>query len=208
MTPQQRRSKITPERELELFEAVVELLKEGGYSALTMEGVAARSRCGKSTLYRQWGTKPLLVAAALRGTRRVRLGDIDTGTLEGDLRAAVRAGADRAGRDTALVHAVSHAALHNPELLRALREALMEPEIAAVDAMVERAVTRGELAPGNPAAEFLAVQLLGVLRARPTMEGRYADEAYLTRFLEAVVLPGLGLRTRTPGPDPDDGPHP
>ena len=80
------RSKITPEREREYFEAVLDLLREGGYDALTMEGVAARTRCGKSTLYRQWGTKPQLVGAALRGTRYRGLEDIDTGSLVGDLR--------------------------------------------------------------------------------------------------------------------------
>ncbi|MEV7867868.1 TetR/AcrR family transcriptional regulator [Streptomyces sp. NPDC088124] len=195
MTTPQRRSKITPERELELYEAALDVLSESGYDALTMEGVAARSRCGKSTLYRQWRTKPQLVAAALRGTRCVKLADVDTGTLEGDLRAAVRVAAVGAGRDTALLHALSHAAFQNPELLLALREALIEPEIAAIDAMLERAVARGELAADHPAAEFVAAQLIGVTRARPTMEGRYADEAYLTRFLEASVFPALGLRT-------------
>ncbi|MFE2938237.1 TetR/AcrR family transcriptional regulator [Streptomyces sp. NPDC059255] len=195
MTTPQRRSKITPERELELYEAALDVLRESGYDALTMEGVAARSRCGKSTLYRQWRTKPQLVAAALRGTRCVKLADVDTGTLEGDLRAAARVAAVGAGRDTALLHALSHAASQNPELLLALREALIEPEIAAIDAMLERAVARGELTADNPAAEFVAAQLIGVTRARPTMEGQYADEAYLTRFLEASVFPALGLRT-------------
>ncbi|MFI6698040.1 TetR/AcrR family transcriptional regulator [Streptomyces sp. NPDC050509] len=191
----QRRSKITPERERELYEAALDLLRESGYDALTMEGVAARSRCGKSTLYRQWRTKPQLVAAALRGTRCAMLADVDTGGLEGDLRAAVRVAALGAGRDTALLHALSHAALQNPELLLALRETLIEPEITAIEAMLERAVTRGELAADNPAIEFVAAQLIGVMRARPTTEGRYADEAYLTRFLEAAVFPALGLRT-------------
>ncbi|MFD5032262.1 TetR/AcrR family transcriptional regulator [Streptomyces sp. NPDC058405] len=197
MTPQ-RRSKITPERELEFYEAALDLLREVGYDALTMEGVAARTRCGKSTLYRQWGTKPQLVAAALRGTRCATLADVDTGTLVGDLRAAACSTAAESGRDTTLMHALGHAALQNPELLRALREALIEPGIMAIDAMVSRAVARGELAAGHPAAEFVAAQLIGVMRARPMMEGRYADEAYLTRFLEAAVFPALGLRVTSP----------
>ncbi len=77
------RSKITPERAQELYTAVLELLRESGYESLTMEGVASRTRCGKSTLYRQWGSKPELVVAALHGTRRMRLPKIDTGTLAG-----------------------------------------------------------------------------------------------------------------------------
>ncbi len=44
----------------------------------------------------------------------------------------------------------------------------------------------------------MAAQLLGVLRARPLLEGRYADAAYLTRFVERAILPGLGLTAGAP----------
>ncbi|WP_407697255.1 TetR/AcrR family transcriptional regulator, partial [Streptomyces kebangsaanensis] len=57
-----RRSRLTPEREQEFFDAVLEQIRECGYDAVTMEGVAATTRCSKSTLYRQWRTKPRFVA--------------------------------------------------------------------------------------------------------------------------------------------------
>ncbi|GAA3715004.1 TetR/AcrR family transcriptional regulator [Streptomyces tremellae] len=193
MASTQRRSKITPEREREFYTAALDLLREGGYEALTMEGIAARTRCGKSTLYRQWGTKPQLVCAALRGMRGVRLGEIDTGTLAGDLRAVARATGTKAHADTALTQALAHAAQQNPDLLAALRENLVEPAVAEIDAMVRRAVERGEVAQDNPAVEFVAVQLFGVLRARLLLRGVHADEEYLVRFVEASVLPALGI---------------
>ncbi|MFG2568051.1 TetR/AcrR family transcriptional regulator [Streptomyces sp. NPDC048567] len=192
-TPAQRRSKITPERAQELYTAVLDMLRENGYESLTMEGVAARSRCGKSTLYRQWGSKPELVVAALHGTRRGALRKIDTGSLAGDLLEAARAIGEGAGRDTPLMLALSHAALQSPELLCALRESLILPELAAIDALVRRGVERGEVAPDNRAAEFVSAQLLGVMRARPMLAGAHADETYLVRFVEAAVLPALGL---------------
>ncbi|MEW1890438.1 MULTISPECIES: TetR/AcrR family transcriptional regulator [unclassified Streptomyces] len=192
-TPAQRRSKITPERAQELYTAVLDMLRENGYESLTMEGVAARSRCGKSTLYRQWGSKPELVVAALHGTRRGALRKIDTGSLAGDLLEAARAIGEGAGRDTPLMLALSHAALQSPELLCALRESLILPELAAIDALVRRGVERGEVAPDNRAADFVSAQLLGVMRARPMLAGAHADETYLVRFVEAAVLPALGL---------------
>ncbi|MGW1405340.1 TetR/AcrR family transcriptional regulator [Streptomyces sp. NPDC002403] len=188
-----RRSKITPERAQEFYAAVLDMLRESGYEALTMEGVAARTRCGKSTLYRQWGSKPELVVAALHGTRQGLLPHIDTGSLADDLREAARSIGAGSGRDTPLMHALSHAALQSPELLCALREALIMPALAAIDAMVRRGAERGEIRPDNPAAEFVSAQLLGVMRARPLLEGKNADEAYLTRFVEDAVLPSLGL---------------
>ncbi|MFC8536439.1 TetR/AcrR family transcriptional regulator [Streptomyces sp. NPDC057249] len=197
--PAQRRSKITPERAQELYTAVLDMLRENGYESLTMEGVAARSRCGKSTLYRQWGSKPELVVAALHGTRRGALREIDTGSLAGDLVEAARAIGEGAGRDTPLMLALSHAALQSPELLCALRESLILPELAAIDALVRRGVERGEVAPDNPAAEFVAAQLLGVMRARPMLAGAHADETYLVRFVRGAVLPALGLDAPAPG---------
>jgi len=195
-----RRSKITPERAQELHAAVLDILRESGYEALTMEGVAARTRCGKSTLYRQWGSKPELVVAALHATRRRALPHIDTGTLAGDLREAARVIGAGSGRDTALMHALGHAALQNPDLLCALREALIVPDLAAIEAMVRRGAERGEIPADCPAAEFVPAQLLGVLRGRLLVEGTYADEAYLIRFVESAVLPSLGLDAPPPHP--------
>ncbi|MET8330615.1 TetR/AcrR family transcriptional regulator [Streptomyces sp. NPDC005181] len=194
-----RRSKITPERAQEFYTAVLELLRESGYESLTMEGVASRTRCGKSTLYRQWGSKPELVVAALHSTREKLLSHIDTGTLAGDLLETARVIGARSGSDTPLMHALSHAALQSPELLCALREALIMPELAAIDVMVRRGMERGEIAEDNAAAEFAAAQLLGVMRARPLLEGKFADEAYLTRFVERAVLPALGLDPASTG---------
>ncbi|MFD9727287.1 TetR/AcrR family transcriptional regulator [Streptomyces sp. NPDC059072] len=188
-----RRSKITPEREQEFFDAVLDQLREHGYEALTMEGVAARASCGKSTLYRQWKTKPRLVAAALRANRQGTLAAVDTGSLAGDLREAARIAACTSGRDTRLTQALGHAVLSDEELQSALREALVEPELAAFDAMVGRAVARGEITADHPAVEFLPAQLMGVLRIRHVLEGRYADADYLVRFVDAVMLPSLGL---------------
>ncbi|MFF5336231.1 TetR/AcrR family transcriptional regulator [Streptomyces sp. NPDC013181] len=197
--PAQRRSKITPERAQELYTAVLDMLRENGYESLTMEGVAARSRCGKSTLYRQWGSKPELVVAALHGTRRGTLRNIDTGSLAGDLLEAARAIGEVAGRDTPLTLALSHAALQSPELLCALRESLILPELAAIDALVRRGVERGEVAADNPAVEFVGTQLLGVMRARPMLAGTPADETFLVRFVTGAVLPALGLSAPEPG---------
>ncbi|MEU3896683.1 TetR/AcrR family transcriptional regulator [Streptomyces sp. NPDC045251] len=188
-----RRSKITPEREQEFFDAVIEQIRSCGYDAVTMEGIAASTRCSKSTLYRQWKTKPQFVAAALRSHRRVRFAEIDTGSLAEDLRQAARAAGGGAGKDTGLLQALGHAVMEDPELKGALREALVEPEIAALRAILERGVARGEVPAGHPALEYVPAQLFGMLRMRPVVEGEQADGEYLVGFVEAVVLPALGL---------------
>ncbi|MFJ9667915.1 TetR/AcrR family transcriptional regulator [Streptomyces sp. NPDC101219] len=191
-----RRSKITPEREQEFFDAVLDQIREHGYDAVTMEGVAASTRCSKSTLYRQWGTKPRFVAAALRSSPRARFAGIDTGSLAGDLRSAARLAGEWATRDTALLQALGHAVTQDPELARALREALVDPEITALEEILRRGVERGEVAADHPALPHVPAQIFGVLRARPVLEGRNADPEYLLAFVEAAVLPLL----TPPGP--------
>ncbi|MGW4874293.1 TetR/AcrR family transcriptional regulator C-terminal ligand-binding domain-containing protein [Streptomyces chartreusis] len=188
-----RRSKITPEREQEFFDAVLEQVRACGYDSVTMEGVAATTRCSKATLYRQWKTKPQFVAAALRASRQTRFDGIDTGTLADDLREAARAAGAWSAKDTRLLQALGHAVMEDPELKKALREALIDPEINALRQILKRGVERGEVAADNPALEYIPAQIFGVLRARPVLEGEDADPEYIVRFVEAAVLPTLGL---------------
>ncbi|MFF5403592.1 TetR/AcrR family transcriptional regulator [Streptomyces misionensis] len=188
-----RRSKITPEREREFFDAVLEQIRECGYESVTMEGVAASTRCSKSTLYRQWRNKPQFVAAALRANRRVRFAGIDTGSLAEDLRQTARAAGDWSRKDTKLLQALGPAVSQDHELAQALREALVYPEIASIQQMIDRGVARGEIRADHPALEFVPAMMFGVLRIRPVLSGQYADAEYLVRFVEATVLPALGL---------------
>ncbi|MEV7418038.1 TetR/AcrR family transcriptional regulator [Streptomyces sp. NPDC089919] len=189
-----RRSRITPEREAELHEAVLELLREVGYEALTMDAVASRTKSSKATLYRQWGSKPELVAKALRCTQPVSLREIDTGTLRGDF-AVMVANSDDAqmAKDTALMRGLAHAVHTSPELHRALRELLMEPEITGLNAMLGRAVDRGEVSAGCPALKFVPHMLIGAFIALPLMEDRTPDQAFLSDFIDSVVFPALGV---------------
>ncbi|MEU9790252.1 TetR/AcrR family transcriptional regulator [Streptomyces sparsogenes] len=189
-----RRSRISPEREQEIFDAVLALLTEGGYEACTFEGVAARARASRSTLYRQWKTKPQLVAAALRRCdRRMALDGIDTGSLVGDLREAARVVGRVCDSDTTLLYALGHAALSDPSLLEALHDALFSKEVSVLAAMVRRGIERGEIPADSAAAEFVPAQLIGVMRVRPLLDGKSADCDYLLRFLDAAVFPALGL---------------
>ncbi|MCX4526266.1 MULTISPECIES: TetR/AcrR family transcriptional regulator [unclassified Streptomyces] len=189
-----RRSRITPEREAELHEAVLDLLREVGYEALTMDAVAARTKSSKATLYRQWGSKPELVARALRCTQPTSLREIDTGTLRGDFHRMVEL-SDNAqmAKDTALLRGLAHAVHESPELHQALRRLLMEPEISGLDEILRRAVERGEIAPDCPAIRFVPHMLIGAFIALPLMEDRSVDQAFLADFMDSVVFPALGV---------------
>ncbi|QKV97617.1 TetR/AcrR family transcriptional regulator [Streptomyces sp. NA02950] len=187
-----RRSRLSAERERELCEAVVELLQEVGYDALTMDAVAARTHSSKATLYRQWKSKPQLVATALRCVKPVLLEDIDTGSLRGDLHEIVRCSEPARERDAALMRGLAQAVHENEDLQEALRELLIYPEIEALDALLGRAVDRGEVAADAPALRYVPHMLCGAYVARPFIEAKEPDLEYLEDFIDAVILPALG----------------
>ncbi|MFF0437264.1 TetR/AcrR family transcriptional regulator [Streptomyces sp. NPDC004327] len=187
------RSRLTPERAAELYEAVLDLLREVGYDALTMDAVAARTRSSKATLYRQWGSKPELVAKALRHNKPVTLTRIDTGSLRGDLLADLERADDcQMERDSALMRGLAHAVHTNPDLLEALREHLIEPEMASLDEVLDRAVRRGEISADNPALKLVPHMMIGAFIARPLIDEQPVDSAFLRAYVDAVVLPSLG----------------
>ncbi|MFG2128605.1 TetR/AcrR family transcriptional regulator [Streptomyces sp. NPDC048751] len=193
-----RRSRITPEREAELYEAVLELLREVGYDALTMDAVAARTRSSKATLYRQWGGKAELVAKAVRHSKPggMALEEIDTGSLKGDLHALTLMSDDcTMEQNSALMRGLAMVVHGNPELLRAFHEHLIEPEMAVFRRVVQRAIDRGEVREDNPAIEFVMHMMMGGFAARTLIDEQPPTQAFLLSYIDAVVLPALGAPT-------------
>ncbi|AWT47637.1 MULTISPECIES: TetR/AcrR family transcriptional regulator [Streptomyces] len=190
-----RRSRITPEREAELYEAVLDLLREVGYDALTMDAVAARTRSSKATLYRQWGGKAELVAKAVRHSKPGgSLDGIDTGSLRGDLHALTRRSDDcEMEQNSALMRGLAMAVHSNPDLLQAFREHLIEPELAEFRRVVQRAIDRGEVREDNPAIGYIMHMLLGAFAARTMIDEQPPTQAFLLSYIDAVVLPALGV---------------
>jgi AcrR family transcriptional regulator len=188
-----RRGRITPEREAELYAAVLDLLREVGYDSLTMDAVAARTRSSKATLYRQWGGKAELVVTAMRHGGPGSIADLDTGSLRGDFHALLsHEDDDTMERTSSLMRGLAMAMHHNPDLRRAFREQLIEPEMYEFRRMLRRAVDRGEVRADHPALDYVAHMLLGAFIVRALIDDRPPTRAFLRSYLDAVVLPALG----------------
>ncbi|MGW0705870.1 TetR/AcrR family transcriptional regulator [Streptomyces sp. NPDC002643] len=189
-----RRSRFTPLRAAQLYDAVLDLLREVGYEALSMEAVATRARFSKATLYRDWGGKPQLVAAAMKYRRPRQIDRIDTGSLRGDLYAlADQSQNGEHAQGAAVQLGVGHAIYDNPELRHTLREVMLAPILDDIRAILQRGVQRGEVVPDNPALDLVPPMLASVSIARPLISEATLSRADARRFMEALVFPALGI---------------
>ena len=173
-----------------ILDATLELLAEGGYAALTMEGIADRAGVGKATLYRRWKSPEEVVAAAVATfVEEIRIPD--TGSLEEDLRLLMhRAVEVYRGRPGRVLPGLLAAMAASEEVGRAVREHFLDGRRAALATVVDRAVERGELDPAVD-VELVLDFLGGPLFYRILVTGGALDDALAGGVVD-VVLRGVG----------------
>jgi AcrR family transcriptional regulator len=81
-----------------ILNAALDLVGEVGYARLSIEGIAARAGAGKQTIYRWWPSKGAVLFDALMTLTEGQDAEAaelpDTGDLEADLKAVLRATVD------------------------------------------------------------------------------------------------------------------
>lgn len=166
-----------------------EQLVEAGYPGLTYEAVAERARTGKAALYRRWPDKETLLLAVLEHAHLETRPDVpDTGSLRGDMLAALRA-ANRLGDMVAPVLSTLLGA-HFDEITitpAQLRAQILGDRALTMRQLVQRAVDRGELAAMPPAR--VVTLAFDLFRHELFMRlGRVPDEVILD-IVDTVFLP-------------------
>jgi AcrR family transcriptional regulator len=138
----------SPEAHRAILEATLELLVEGGFRALSMDGVATRAGVGKATIYRRWRSKTELVSAAVK-LLNADIDLADTGTLRGDYLAIARQamGAMNTPVSTIAPRLVAEAT-GEPELHAIFLDELVVPRRRALKILLRRAEERGEIRTG------------------------------------------------------------
>jgi AcrR family transcriptional regulator len=171
-----------------ILSATLDLLRAHGFRGLTMSAVIERSGVSSATLYRRWPTKQALVVAALR-TITAETCPSDTGSLEGDLDVLVRRIAKAlAGRD-ALYGVLATEVAEDEEVRAVNREAFIEPRLEQVRALLDRAVSRGELGD-RPSDEHALSLITGPLYHRALVLNEKLTPAFL-RLVVRQLLAGF-----------------
>ena len=175
--------------------AAIELVEELGYQAVTIERIAARADVAKSTVYRWWKSKAVLVMDAYRTAVEQRMPEPDTGSLAGDLITFA----------TALYGVSAH-----PLRVRTLRGLMAEAQLdqafaepfrewvesrrAVVLALLSRAVHRGEL-PATADLDAATDHLFGLFWYRLLVDHQPLDPAEVPDHVNQL-LRGLLARHR------------
>ncbi len=182
-------------REDAILQATLELLAESGYDQLTMDAVAGRARCSKATIYRRWPGKAELVVAAVRRHAGDQVPAVpDTGTLRGDLLAAMAAmRASLAGQDADLLLGLMLATRHDSELANVVRNQVLGSKRQVFGAAVARAVARGEV-PVTADHALLAEIGSAMLLSRLLVTGEPLDDAFTAHLVDKVLLPVLHVK--------------
>lgn len=167
------------------------LLDEGGYSALTMEAVAARAGVGKPTVYRRWSTRAQLVFELLTGSSAPDPIP-DTGSLMGDVLEIARYLVDVMETcDRQIVGDRMGEMVANAAFAERVRERLLVPDRDAMLAVWSRAVERGEVGPDTDGGAVID-DLVGVLTYRVLIRHLPVDD------LEGLVARHLAAASASP----------
>ena len=153
-----------------ILDATAELIADVGYRKLSIEAIAARAGVGKATIYRRWKSKAALVAEAI-GTIAVTPDVPDTGSVHGDFEAVSSAAVDRMAPEAfRVLPRLMADAGDDPELLEALKQALLRPRRAAIAEILRRGMARGELRTDLD-VDLVSDMLIGPMIARVLMSG-------------------------------------
>jgi AcrR family transcriptional regulator len=180
-----------PSRDGVIRAAILRLLADVGYAALTMDAVASEAGVGKATIYRRWRTKQDLVVDTISDLNRAEATPPDTGSLEGDLRLMLRSlVAVITGPTGAATLSLLSSVPHQPALAAAFRNGPLAVWRDSFRQIWDRAEERGEIRPG--VAGTAATETTSALLVQQwLLTGEPVDEAYADEVLDTVVLPLL-----------------
>lgn len=182
-----------PHIEDRVYDAVMHVFWETGWTAFTLDAVARRAGVGREALYRRWPSKEDLLLQTLQA-RGPLPSPIDTGNLRDDL--VELAGQMLAGfRGYAGLVALRAAldARVYPDLLAQLNTSVQAQRIADTRAIYARGKKRGEL-PEHADTNVLLEMLTGAVMSHVLYSYRpndavdtERDDAYVRRIVDLTL---------------------
>lgn len=170
----------------DVLAATLDVLREDGFVGLTVEAVATRSGVHRTTIHRRWPSRSALVADALLAVSATQVPLPNTGRLRSDLKRFARDVRDAISSPLAKAIISSLAQPNVGTELRDVASRFWEARFTANNVIIERAIERGELAPGTD-ARFVIEAVGGPIWFRTFVVGGSADDLFLERVVDTAV---------------------
>ncbi|MEV5976687.1 TetR/AcrR family transcriptional regulator [Streptomyces sp. NPDC052114] len=193
MTPDPNSERRSERARRAILDAAFDLVSRKGFAKVTIEAIAAQAGVGKPTIYRWWRSKGAVVLEAMNEVIGDDVGFPDTGDIAADLTTQITAVTDLiTGRIGEVYKGVLSEAQNDPTLMKAFREAVLDPSIAECRARLDSAVAAGQLRSDVP-TDVMVDLFYAPIHYRYFL-GFGVDEVRRSAELVPDVL--LGLRPR------------
>lgn len=175
-----------------ILDATLQLLSEVGYDDLTIDGVAARARSSKTTIYRRWVDKSALVCAALiSASEQHPKMPAGAPNLREDLLALTALFSKVAtGEDSRAFATLLAAAQQDAAIAAAVRVTALQPRRQDCRDVIQRAIGRGELRQSR-ADTVLFDLLIGQMMVRFLLHSGDFGESEHVDFVDRTLIPAL-----------------
>ncbi|MGO8886752.1 MAG: TetR/AcrR family transcriptional regulator [Streptosporangiaceae bacterium] len=171
-----------------ILQAASELLAERGLGGLSIEEVASRAGVGKATIYRRWSSRGTLALDAFLAEFQGQQPLHDTGTLRGDMLAALRAWIRSVTRTSAgrMLAGLIAEAQQDSELAVAWRERVVEQLRAQHKIMLDRAAARGEI-PADTDPDIVLDLLFGAAYHRLLHGHQPLNDCFAEKVVDLIM---------------------
>jgi AcrR family transcriptional regulator len=186
--PAKRGRPRSQEADRAILEAAAQILAERGLGGMSIEEVASRAGVGKATIYRRWTSRGALALDAFLAEFQSQQPLPDTGTLRGDLLAALRSWIRSVTRTSAgpILAGLIAEAQRDPVLGAAWRDRVVERLRAQHRIMLNRAIERGEI-PASTDQEVVLDLIFGAAYHRMLHGHRPLTDSFARRVVDLVV---------------------
>ena len=176
-----------PQVDTAIIDAAVELMRDGGAEALSMEAVANRASVSRASVYRRYANRVDLMEAVFHAVAAQKLNPPDTGSVRSDLVQLVQwlrtVLVDSDGG--AMLPVMLGAAKESTEVREAL-ERFTSARRAPTLEVIRRGVDRGEIR-AEVDADLLADLLVGAVIYRVLMRNGTIDDAAAAALVDTVI---------------------
>jgi AcrR family transcriptional regulator len=175
-----------------LLDAAWTELTERGYDEMTIEAVAVRAGTSRAVLYRRWPNKQELVLAALaHEVRKDVVVAPDTGSLRGDvIELLQQINKLRVGLVAALMTRLGGFYQQTGRSLDDLRALIQGDRDAVLEQVIQRAIDRGEIQPGQLTDRIARVPL-DLFRYEILMTLQPLSDDAIEEIVDTIFLPLL-----------------